>query len=106
MQSATVHVSPTTSAVCSTADRVHTPFASDVDLLRDLDGIIDLNAQMAHDALDLRAPEAEISNRAKRRIRDLAKARSQISGLNSHDNGILENASGQASLVRPFSRNW
>jgi len=51
-------------------------------------------------------PEAENIEPVKRRIRDLAKARSQISGLNSHDNGILESASGQASLVRLFSRNW
>ena len=106
MQSATVHVSPTTSAVCSTADRVHTPFASDVDLLRDLDGIIDLNAQMAHDALDLRAPEAEISNRAKKAYSGSSESPKPDQWFEFTRQRNTRERIWASLLVRLFSRNW
>jgi len=39
------------------SDRAHAPFASDVNLLCDLDGVIDLDAEVTNGALDLRMTE-------------------------------------------------
>ena len=39
------------------SDRAHARIASDVDLLRDFDGVIDLDAEIANGALDLRVSE-------------------------------------------------
>jgi hypothetical protein len=39
------------------SDRARARFASDVDLLCDLDGVIDLDAEVANGALDLGMPK-------------------------------------------------
>src|SRR5262249_16650109 len=93
------------------SDRAHARLASDVDLLRDFDGVIDLDAEVAHGALDLRVSEQELHRSQiscspvdRHRLRATQRVRAEFTWIESDALSDRPRSGGQSRAFRQLGR--